>query len=76
MILHHLDVKALIAVNLPCNPNNPLDPIFDILVGRAQSKCFASRIFRTNIESRAKCGYHGQFGFGDPVTRFDFKIRR
>ena len=27
--------KGHIAVNLPCNPNNPLEPIFDILVGRA-----------------------------------------
>ena len=61
--------KGHIAVNLPCNPNNPLDPIFDILVGRAPDLFVMPLGYLEPISKPGKmCVYHGQFGFGDPVT--------
>jgi hypothetical protein len=61
--------KGHIAVNLPCNPNNPLDPIFDILVGRAPDLFVLPLGYIEPISKPSKmCVYHGQFGFGDPVT--------
>ena len=61
--------KGHIAVNLPCNPNNPLDPIFDILVGRAPDLYVLPLGYLEQISKPGKmCVYHGQFGFGDPVT--------
>ena len=61
--------KGHIAVNLPCNPNNPLDPIFDILVGRAPDLFVLPLGYLEPISKPGKmCVYHGQFGFGDPVT--------
>ena len=61
--------KGHIAVNLPCNPDNPLDPIFDILVGRAPDLFVMPLGYLEPISKPGKmCVYHGQFGFGDPVT--------
>lgn len=61
--------KGHIAVNLPCNPNNPLDPIFDILVGRAPNLFVMPLGYLEQLSKPGKmCVYHGQFGFGDPVT--------
>lgn len=61
--------KGHIAVNLPCNPDNPLDPIFDILVGRAPDLFVLPLGYLEQISKPGKmCVYHGQFGFGDPVT--------
>ena len=61
--------KGHIAVNLPCNSNNPLDPIFDILVGRAPDLYVLPLGYLEQISKPGKmCVYHGQFGFGDPVT--------
>ena len=61
--------KGHIAVNLPCNPNNPLEPIFDILVGRAPDMFVLPLGYIEPISKTGKmCVYHGQFGFGDPVT--------
>jgi hypothetical protein len=61
--------KGHIAVNLPCNPNNPLEPIFDILVGRAPDMFVLPLGYIEPISKPGKmCVYHGQFGFGDPVT--------
>ena len=61
--------KGHIAVNLPCNPNNPLDPIFDILVGQAPDLVVLPLGYIEQISKPGKmCVYHGQFGFGDPVT--------
>lgn len=61
--------KGHIAVNLPCNLDNPLDPIFDILVGRAPDLFVLPLGYLEQISKPGKmCVYHGQFGFGDPVT--------
>jgi len=61
--------KGHIAVNLPCNPGNPLDPIFDILVGRAPDLFVLPLGYLEQISKPGKmCVYHGQFGFGDPIT--------
>jgi hypothetical protein len=61
--------KGHIAVNLPCNPNNPLEPIFDILVGQAPDLVVLPLGYIEQISKPGKmCVYHGQFGFGDPVT--------
>ena len=61
--------KGHIAVNLPCNPDNPLDPIFDILVGRAPDMFVLPLGYLEQISKPGKmCVYHGQFGFGDPIT--------
>lgn len=61
--------KGHIAVNLPCNPNNPLDPFFDILVGRAPDLFIMPLGYLEQLSKPGKmCVYHGQFGFGDPVT--------
>jgi hypothetical protein len=61
--------KGHIAVNLPCDPNNPLDPIFDILVGRAPDLFVLPLGYLEPISKPGKmCVYHGQFGFGDPIT--------
>ena len=61
--------KGHIAVNLPCNPDDPLDPIFDILVGRAPDLYVLPLGYLEQISKPGKmCVYHGQFGFGDPIT--------
>lgn len=61
--------KGHIAVNLPCNPDNPHDPIFDILVGRAPDLFVLPLGYLEQISKPGKmCVYHGQFGFGDPIT--------
>ena len=61
--------KGHIAVNLPCNPDDPLDPIFDILVGRAPDLFVLPLGYLEQISKPGKmCVYHGQFGFGDPIT--------
>ncbi|MCJ7636690.1 MAG: hypothetical protein MUO21_04305, partial [Nitrososphaeraceae archaeon] len=61
--------KGHIAVNLPCNPDNPHDPIFDILVGRAPDLFVLPLGYLEQLSKPGKmCVYHGQFGFGDPIT--------
>jgi hypothetical protein len=61
--------KGHIAVNLPCDPKNLLDPIFDILVGRAPDLFVMPLGYLEPLSKPGKmCVYHGQFGFGDPVT--------
>ncbi|HEX2408178.1 MAG TPA: hypothetical protein VHJ38_13320 [Nitrososphaeraceae archaeon] len=61
--------KGHIAVNLPCNPKNPLEPLFHVLVGRAPDLFVMPLGYIDAISKPGKmCVYHGQFGFGDPVT--------
>lgn len=61
--------KGHIAVNLPCDPKNPLDPIFNVLVGRAPDLFVMPLGYLEPLSKPGKmCVYHGQFGFGDPVT--------
>jgi hypothetical protein len=61
--------KGHIAVNLPCNPKNPLEPLFHVLIGRAPDLFVMPLGYIDAISKPGKmCVYHGQFGFGDPVT--------
>ena len=61
--------KGHIALNLPCDANTPNVPIFQVLVGRAPdlTPLALGYISRISVAPQM-CVYHGQFGFGDPVT--------
>ena len=56
-------------MNLPCDANTPNAPIFQVLVGRAPDLAPLALGYISQISvSPQMCVYHGQFGFGDPVT--------
>ena len=61
--------KGHIALNLPCDPNDPQDRLLDILIGRAPDMIPMALGYIPKLSSPPNmCVYHGQFGFGDPVT--------
>ena len=61
--------KGHIALNLPCDANTPNVPIFQVLVGRAPDLTPLALGYISKISSAPQmCVYHGQFGFGDPIT--------
>jgi hypothetical protein len=61
--------KGHIALNLPCDANTPNIPIFQVLVGRAPDLTPLALGYISQISVVPQmCVYHGQFGFGDPVT--------
>ena len=61
--------KGHIALNLPCDANTPDVPIFQVLVGRAPDLTPLALGYISKISVAPQmCVYHGQFGFGDPIT--------
>jgi hypothetical protein len=61
--------KGHIALNLPCDANTPTVPLFQVLVGRAPDLAPLALGYISQISAVPEmCVYHGQFGFGDPVT--------
>jgi hypothetical protein len=61
--------KGHIALNLPCDSNNPNNPLFQVLVGRAPDLVPTTLGYLEPIsEPPQMCIYHAQFGFGKPVT--------
>jgi hypothetical protein len=61
--------KGHIALNLPCNANDPQDRLLDVLIGRAPDMITLALGYIPQLSSPPNmCVYHGQFGFGDPVT--------
>src|SRR5919107_5281872 len=66
--------KGHLAITLPCNKDNHAQPIFQALVGRAPDVFAMPLGYLENISSvPTMCVYHGQFGFGDPVTDLALK---
>lgn len=66
--------KGHLAMNVPCNENNPENAMFQILLGRAPDLSPVRPGYISNISAPPNnCMYHAQFGFGDPVT--DIAIR-
>ena len=61
--------KGHIALNLPCDPKDPQDRLLDVLIGRAPDMITMALGYIPKLSSPPNmCVYHGQFGFGDPVT--------
>jgi hypothetical protein len=61
--------KGHIALNLPCDANTPDVPIFQVLVGRAPDLTPLALGYISQISVVPQmCVYHGQFGFGEPIT--------
>ena len=61
--------KGHIALNLPCDANDPQDRLLDVLIGRAPDLSTMALGYIPQLSSPPDmCVYHGQFGFGDPVT--------
>ena len=61
--------KGHIALNLPCDSNDPQDRLLDVLIGRAPDMSTMALGYIPQLSSPPDmCVYHGQFGFGDPVT--------
>ena len=61
--------KGHIALNLPCDPNDPQERLLDVLIGRAPDMITMALGYIPKLSSPPNmCVYHGQFGFGDPVT--------
>ncbi len=66
--------KGHLAMNVPCNENNPANAMFQILFGRAPDLSPVKPGYLSKISAPPNnCIYHAQFGFGDPVT--DIAIR-
>jgi len=66
--------KGHIAITLPCNEDNPAQPLFQILVGRAPDLFPLPLGYIQNISSLSTlCAFHSQFGFGDPITDIALK---
>lgn len=66
--------KGHLAMNVPCNENNPENAMFQILFGRAPDLSPVKPGYLSNISAPPNnCIYHAQFGFGEPVT--DIAIR-
>ncbi len=67
--------KGHIALNLPCDPNDPQDRLVDVLIGRAPDMSRMALGYIPQLSSPPNmCVYHGQFGFGDPVTDIVLKV--
>jgi hypothetical protein len=61
--------KGHLAMDVPCNENNPENAMFEILFGRAPDLSPVKPGYLSNISAPPNnCVYHAQFGFGDPVT--------
>lgn len=61
--------KGHIALNLPCDEDNPRAALFQVLVGRAPDLTPMALGYIEQISKTPEmCVYHTQFGFGDPVT--------
>lgn len=61
--------KGHIALNLPCDANQPNNPLFQVLIGRAPDLAPTTLGYLEPISSPPQmCVYHAQFGFGRPVT--------
>jgi hypothetical protein len=61
--------KGHIALNIPCDASSPNIPLFQVLIGRAPNLAPLPLGYIRQISSLPEmCVYHGQFGFGDPVT--------
>ena len=61
--------KGHIALNIPCDASSPNIPLFQVLIGRAPNLAPLPLGYIQQISSLPEmCVYHGQFGFGDPVT--------
>ena len=61
--------KGHIALNLPCDSKDPQDRLLDVLIGRAPDMITMALGYIPQLSSPPNmCVYHGQFGFGDPVT--------
>ena len=61
--------KGHIALNLPCDAQDPQDRLLDVLIGRAPEMFTMALGYIPQLSSPPDmCVYHGQFGFGDPVT--------
>ena len=61
--------KGHIALNLPCDAKDPQDRLLDVLIGRAPDMITMALGYIPQLSSPPNmCVYHGQFGFGDPVT--------
>gem|GEM_PF-541518 len=66
--------KGHIALNLPCNAKDPQDRLLDVLIGRAPDMVRMALGYIPQLSSPPDmCIYHGQFGFGDPVTDIALK---
>jgi hypothetical protein len=66
--------KGHLAITLPCNKDSPAQPIFQVLVGRAPDMFAMPLGYLQNISNPpSMCVYHGQFGFGDPVSDIALK---
>ena len=61
--------KGHISLNLPCNPEEPNKPMFQVLIGLAPKvfPMYLGYLEQVSNPPRS-CLFHGQFGFGDPVT--------
>jgi hypothetical protein len=61
--------KGHVVLNLPCDPNSPNNPFFQVLVGRAPDLVPTTLGYLGQISKPPQmCIYHAQFGFGKPVT--------
>jgi hypothetical protein len=65
--------KGHVAMTLPCNEENPSKPLFQILSGRAPDLFSVPLGYIQNISSSSMCVFHGQFGFGDPISDLALK---
>ena len=66
--------KGHIALNMPCDASSPSIPLFEVLVGRAPELATLPVGYISQISNPPDmCVYHGQFGFGDPVTDIALK---
>jgi len=61
--------RGHVALLLPCDENTPEQSLFRILIGRAPQLAPLPLGYLDDISNPPRsCVYHGQFGFGDPVT--------
>ena len=60
-------------MTFPCNEENPSKPLFQILSGRAPDLFSVPLGYIQNISSSSMCVFHGQFGFGDPISDLALK---
>lgn len=66
--------KGHVAMTLPCNEENPSKPSFQILSGMAPDLFTVPLGYIQNISSvPSMCVFHGQFGFGDPISDLALK---
>ncbi len=66
--------KGHVAMTLPCNKDNPSQSMFQVLEGRAPDLFPVPLGYIKDISSvPTMCVYHGQYGFGDPVTDLALK---